>query len=202
MKLVKVPAIADMLYPSMVWRMPADEKVIYLTFDDGPNPDVTPKVLRILEEYGAKATFFCLGENVVVHHYMFNLILKAGHKVGNHGYQHLNGWKTNTRSYADNFDLASPYIRTDLIRPPYGKIRHSQIRHLREHYRIIGWSVMAYDFDKSVSPRQCFNNIVNNVTNGSIVVLHENDKSAHTMLTVLPQVLKHFAGKGFVFKSL
>lgn len=186
----------------MVWRMPADEKVIYLTFDDGPNPDVTPKVLRILEEYEAKATFFCLGENVVVHHYMFNMILRAGHKVGSHGYQHLNGWKTGTRSYVDNYDLASPYIRTNLIRPPYGRIRHSQLKQLREHYKIIGWSVMAYDFDKSVSPHQCYNNIVNNVTNGSIVVLHENDKSAHTMLSVLPQVLKHFTERGFVFKSL
>ena len=182
--------------------MPIDEKVIYLTFDDGPNPNVTPKVLSILEKYNAKATFFCLGENVIVHHYMFNMILNAGHKVGNHGYQHLNGWKTNNKSYMNNYDLASLYIHSDLLRPPYGRIKHSQIKLLREHYKIVGWSVMAYDFDKSVSPRQCYNNIVNNVTNGSIVVLHENDKSAHTMLMVLPQVLKHLTEKGFVFKTL
>lgn len=202
MKLVRVPEAAKLVYPSIVWRMPADKKVIYLTFDDGPDPDITPQVLDILVKFNVKATFFCKGENVIVNHPVFESIVKAGHAVGNHGYKHINGWRTSTDFYVDNVETAAGYIDSSLFRPPYGKMKTRQIRILKRKYNLIGWSVMCYDFDKNTTPEQCLNNIIRNASNGSIVVMHDNKKSAANMLYALPRVIGHFSEQGFEFKPI
>lgn len=202
MKLVRVPRAAKLVYPSIVWRMPADKKVIYLTFDDGPDPYLTPQVLDMLSKFNAKATFFCTGGNVLANPKVFKAVVEAGHAVGNHGYEHMNGWKTGTDAYIENVDKADKYIGSTLFRPPYGKMRTGQIRVLKKKYTLVGWSVMCYDFDMHTTKEQCLDNIIRNVSNGSIVVMHDNPKSAANMLYALPRVLEHFSGLGFEFESI
>jgi len=202
MKLVRVPRVAKLVYPSIVWRMPADKKVIYLTFDDGPDPDLTPQVLDMLSKFNAKATFFCTGGNVEANPDVFKAVVEAGHAVGNHGYEHMNGWKTSPDAYIENVEKADKYIGSALFRPPYGKMRNSQIRVLKRKYTLVGWSVMCYDFDPHTTKEQCLDNVIRNASNGSIVVMHDNKKSAANMLYALPRVLEHFAGMGFEFESI
>jgi len=198
----KTPYVAKLVYPSLIWDMPSIDNKIYITFDDGPHPEVTPQVLKMLDDYNAKATFFCVGENVKKYPETYALLKQNGHAVGNHSFNHLNGWKTNNRDYYKNIDKASEFIESDLLRPPYGRISPSQIKHLKKKFRIIMWSALSYDFDTRVSKETCLELSVKNSTAGTIIVFHDSDKAKENMLFALKGFLKHFYKQGMEFSVL
>ena len=198
----KTPYVAKIVYPSLVWDMPSDENRIYLTFDDGPHPDITVSVLELLEKYNAKATFFCVGENVHKFPETFKNIKSHGHSVGNHTYNHLNGWKTNNNDYFANVEKANKIIGTNLFRPPYGRIRPAQIKQLKQNYKIIMWSVLSYDFDARVSRESCLENSIKNSRPGSIIVFHDSEKSRERMFYACEGFLDYFSQRGVEFASI
>jgi peptidoglycan/xylan/chitin deacetylase (PgdA/CDA1 family) len=179
--------------------MPSGKKQLFLTFDDGPHPEITSEVLRILDLFGAKATFFCVGENVQRNPETYQRLLEKGHRTGNHSFNHLKGWKTGTAEYCENIKKAADLIRSDLFRPPYGKIKPLQINKLRTDYKIIMWSVLTYDFDLLMSPEECLSLTLDHITDGSIIVFHDSEKARERMLFVLPRLLEAFSAKGFTF---
>lgn len=199
---VKTPFLVKFLLPKLVWEVKTIKKEIFLTFDDGPHPEITLKVLDILDEYKAKATFFCVGENVDKHPQTYSEILKRGHKTGNHTYNHLKGWVTKNKEYYQNINKCAARIDSNLFRPPYGRIGLSQISTLKNEYSIIMWSVLSRDFDRKVKPDECLRNAVSNSKKGSIVVFHDSLKSAENMLYTLPKFLDHFSKQGFSFPVL
>jgi peptidoglycan/xylan/chitin deacetylase (PgdA/CDA1 family) len=182
--------------------MPKGNKRIYLTFDDGPHPDITPSVLVLLKEFDAKATFFCVGQNVEKFPETYQMILSAGHITGNHSFNHMKGWKNSVSDYYENIKKASLFIQSDYFRPPYGRITPAQIRKLKKEYRIVMWSVLSYDFDREISAEQCFKNVIYHAQDGDIVVFHDSEKASHNMLSTLPKVLEYFKERGFSFASL
>ncbi len=198
----KTPYVAKLIYPSLVWDMPSNENKIYLTFDDGPHPAITPMVLKILDKYDAKATFFCVGENIEKYPDTFQLIKQSGHTVGNHSHNHLNGWKTSNSKYYKNIKKSKQLINSNLFRPPYGRISPAQIKHLKKEYKIIMWSVLSYDFDARVSKEECLNLSINNSAAGTIIVFHDSEKAKEKMLFAIEGYLKHFTKRGFEFASL
>lgn len=210
--LVKTPRWIQSLYKNLLWRFDTSKKVLYLTFDDGPEPTVTPWVLDTLKSFKAKATFFCIGKNIDTHPEIFQRVLNEGHRVGNHTYNHRNGWKTKTNNYLNNTlkaensieqQLQSNKAKSKLFRPPYGKIKPSQIKQLeKEGYKIVMWDVISADFDKSISPEQCLSNVTTNITNGSIVVFHDSLKAEINMKSALKKVLKKYSEKGYVFEYI
>ncbi|MFA6924056.1 MAG: polysaccharide deacetylase family protein [Bacteroidales bacterium] len=188
---------------SVVWNIPVNKKnEIYLTFDDGPIPEVTYEVLKILAQYNAKATFFCVGENVQKHSEVYKSILNAGHSVGNHTFNHISGWTTLSKKYFANIQKCDDLLHTRLFRPPYGKIRPLQVLKLKKKYSIILWSVLSGDFDKKISPEKCLDNVIKYTKNGSIVVFHDSLKAKKNMLYALPKFLHHYSEKGYEFKAL
>ena len=195
--MVSPPFFLRLAYPGVTWQMSRKEKVLYLTFDDGPQPEITNKVLDLLKEYNAKATFFCIGENVKKHPDIYNRILSEGHRVGNHSNTHPSSWKVNTTAYLNDVEEASRIISSDLFRPPYGKLTPRTLFALRKKYRIIMWDVITGDFDEKVSAAQVEKNVINNAKNGSIIVFHDSVKAGPRMLEVLPRVLEYFIKKGF-----
>ena len=191
------------MYPSLVWRMPAAEKKIYLSFDDGPHPVATRFVLDQLAIYGAKASFFCIGKNVAAEPAIYQRILAEGHTVGNHTHRHLNGWKTADEDYVSDTINAEKYIQSDLFRPPYGKIKRSQAKLLQEKgKKIIMWDVLSADFDTSLSPQACLSYVLYHTKPGAIVLFHDSEKAWERMSVALPAVLKHFSSEGYVFEKL
>ncbi len=198
----KTPYVAKLIYPSLVWDMPSNENKIYLTFDDGPHPAITPMVLKILDKYDAKATFFCVGENIEKYPATFQLIKQSGHTVGNHSHNHLNGWKTSNSKYYKNIKKSKQLINSNLFRPPYGRISPAQIKHLKKEYKIIMWSVLSYDFDARISKEECLNLSINNSAAGTIIVFHDSEKAKEKMLFAIEGYLKHFTKRGFEFASL
>ncbi len=199
---VKTPWWLKKLYRRCIWHLPTGgEKVLYLSFDDGPHPSITPFVLDQLAQYGAKASFFCIGKNVEAHGDMYRRILAEGHQVGNHTYHHLNGWKTPNPTYLADVAAAAEHIDSPLFRPPYGRIRFSQIKQLQAH-RIIMWSVLSGDFDTAISPEKCLRNVTRNASSGDIVVFHDSEKAFERLRVALPGVLQYFSEKGFVFKAI
>ena len=202
MYLVKTPQLIQNLFPNFTWRIPTTEKVLYLTFDDGPIPEVTPWVLEQLEAFNAKATFFCVGENIKKHPEVFKQVVDQGHAVGNHSYNHLNGWATDNIPYFHNIRHCANQVRTVLFRPPYGRLKPKQAQFLARHYRIVMWDVLSGDFDPNISKEQCLSNVVNNARPGSIVVFHDSLKTEGKLSFVLPKVLEHFASLGYTFESL
>ena len=202
MRLVTTPKILRLLYPSLLWEMPKGENKIYLTFDDGPHPTITPQVLQILKNFNAKATFFCIGKNIEANKDVFEMILKDGHSVGNHTFNHNKGWKTKTKDYVDSVNKTNELIKSKLLRPPYGKIKPSQIRKLRNDYRLVAWTVISYDWDKALSPDDCYDNVIKNAGDGSIIVFHDSEKAVKNMLPTLTKVLEYYSEKGFIFEKL
>lgn len=184
-------------------------KSIYLTFDDGPIPEVTPYVLGQLKEYGAHATFFCVGHNIEKHPSVFDQILEGNHSIGNHTFHHLNGWKTDTNQYLENVQKCQDEMEKHtgplsyrLFRPPHGKITRKQIRLLQQTHEIVMWSYLTGDFDMFLSKEKCLERTIKKVASGDVVVLHDSIKSYASLSHTLPAMLKHFSDQGFVFKAL
>ena len=206
MRMVKPMRIFRMFYPSLLWHMPkTDKKTIYLTFDDGPHPLITPLVLDILKRYNAKATFFCIGNNVKKYPATFEMIKKEGHAIGSHSFNHENGWKTKNDEYIKSFNVANELIHSDLFRPPYGKIKYSQIKKLTtlsSTLHLVAWTVIAYDFDHAISARRVYKNVIRNAGDGAIVTFHDSLKANTNMITALPRVLEYYKNKGFEFKPI
>ena len=190
------------IYPSLIWNIFTRQKRIYLTFDDGPTPGVTDKVLDILKQFGAKATFFCLGRNVEKHTDLYNKILHEGHAVGNHTYSHLKGWYSKNKIYFDDISLASHYVKSKLFRPPYGMIKTSQLRRLKKHYNIVMWDVMSYDFDSRISEEECYRLVSTQYKKGSIIVFHDSSKCWKKLFYVLPRFLEKLSEEGYKFSSI
>ena len=229
---MKVPGFIQQMFGSVIWRIQATSPVIYLTFDNGPNPEVTVPVLEILKSFRAKATFFCVGENSLQHPHLYKRILEEGHATGNHTFHHLNGWKTGTREYLHDIHLCEeamkmeirktdwgiekPALNPDepghipqtklhnpkLFRPPYGKLRLGQYSKLKSTYYIVMWDVLSGDFDHTISKEKCLQNVTGHAQSGSIVVFHDSMKAKKNMLFALPEMLDYFSKKNFVFNSL
>lgn len=206
MYLIKTPFLLRAFYPSCVWKMPTHKKVIYLSFDDGPHPIATPFVIEQLEKYNAKASFFCIGKNVVEYPAIYQQLIQQGHTVGNHTMHHLNGWKTEDDLYLQNIAQASTYIQSNFFRPPYGRIKRSQIRKIRADkslpQEIIMWDVLSGDFDTSINGQQCLSNVLKHTKAGSIVVFHDSAKAWDRLQVALPATLDYFTQKGFQFRAL
>lgn len=201
----KTPKWLKKLFPARIWDMPPVKNAIYLTFDDGPHPIITPFVLDELQKYNAKATFFCIGKNVVDHPVVFKRILDDGHAVGNHTYDHLDGWKTNNAEYLQNILKAKTHISSDLFRPPYGRITPNQQKDLTSKHKaikIIMWSVLSGDFDKNITPEQCCENVLQNTESGSVVVFHDSEKADEKLRYALPIVLQYLSDKGYQFEKI
>jgi len=189
-------------YNRFIWNFHPDSKSIYLTFDDGPIPGPTDFVLEQLEKYNAKATFFCIGDNVKKNPDLFQKLIHNGHRIGNHSHNHLNGWQHNTNDYVENVRNAEEFISSDIFRPPYGRIKKQQANILIEKYRIIMWDVLSCDYDKNVSPDQCYLNVVKNIRPGSIVVFHDSLKAFKNLEYSLPKSLAFFTDEGYDFKTI
>ena len=202
---VKTPFWLESLYSSCIWHIKTTDQKIYLSFDDGPHPVITNFVLDELKKYNAKATFFCIGDNVSKYPEVYKRILDEGHAVGNHTHNHLNGWKTEDKKYLDNIEAAKKYIDSDLFRPPYGRITRFQLSQLKApRFKLtpIMWSVLSGDFDSSISKETCRNHVITNAISGSIVVFHDSEKANERMSFALTEVLKYFSAKGFVFEKI
>jgi peptidoglycan/xylan/chitin deacetylase (PgdA/CDA1 family) len=187
---------------NIIWKIRTMEPIIYLSFDDGPVPEITPFVLKELDKYKAKATFFCVGENACKHPDILKAVIASGHKIGNHTYNHLNGWKAHTAQYIENTNKCEAHFTTELFRPPYGRIKPSQLFKLRNRFDIVMWSVLSCDYDQQVSKEKCLDNVINTTDKGSIVVFHDNLKAKDKLFYSLPVFLKHFTEKGFSFEAL
>lgn len=199
---VKSPSLLRYFSKDLLWKIDTKEKVIYLTFDDGPVPVVTEKILDILKHYHAKATFFCLGKNVENHPSLFQRIQMEGHAVGNHTYNHVNGWKISLFSYLKNVILTEKVFEAKLFRPPYGKITPAQIRLIKKRYRIVMWHVISYDYDASISSEKCLENVVQNAREGSIVLFHDSVKASPNVYYALEGTLKYFSSLGYEFHPI
>lgn len=227
----KYPAFLKILYPRRISRI-KEPGSIFLTFDDGPVPEVTPWVLDELKKFEAKASFFCIGENVEKHPRIFKRIIEEGHSIGNHTYNHLNGWKTSASRYLENIKAAEKVMSGKarevisegeksnkevlaksnpqrqapnfaLLRPPYGKIKNYQARRLvKAGYTILMWDVLSGDYDQELSPARCFKNVINNSAGGSTIVFHDSIKAEANLRKILPQVLEYYQKKGYKFRGL
>jgi len=199
---IQFPDVLRPFLGKLLWRKNPSEKVIYLTFDDGPVPEVTPLVLDLLDEYNLKATFFCVGENVEKYPDVYKEVLKRGHKTGNHTYNHLKGIAVSTNEYVTNVEKAATQIDSKLFRPPYGRIKNSQKKALLEDYEIVMWDIITRDYDSRLSPVSIMQNIKRYSRNGSLVVFHDSIKAERNMLTVLPLAIEYWNSKGYRFDVL
>ena len=195
------PGFIRRLIPSVVWSFDTPDRV-FLTFDDGPTPGVTEWVLEQLARHNARATFFCLGKNAEQHPELLELIRQGGHKVGNHTYSHQKGWEQGLRRYIEDVDFANQILRSDLFRPPYGRITPNQVRVLSERYNIIFWDVLSRDYSRYVSPKACLRNVTDHIRGGSIVVFHDSQKSFRNLYYALPRTLKHIEKMGLKCSSI
>ena len=205
MYLVRSPLLLKWYYPQLTWNKTRDHKVIYLTFDDGPIPDVTDFVLKTLNSFSAKATFFCIGDNILKYPQIFESIKNDGHSIGNHTFNHLKGWDTSDDVYFQNFQKCQGQTDTNLFRPPYGRIKKSQIAQIKSSYpamKIIMWDTLSGDFDTKLSPERCLTNVIKYTRNGSIIVFHDSLKAFDRLYYTLPKVLEHFSQLGYRFEQL
>jgi len=220
MHLVKPPLLLKWLYPTLTWNKSRTERIVYLTFDDGPVPNVTEFVLNTLKSFHIKATFFCIGDNIQKYPLIFERIKNEDHSVGNHTFNHLNGWKTDTNTYIQNFLKCQEISGTPLFRPPYGRITQSQIRHLKAlvsptsattpatyhphppSLQIVMWDVLSRDFDTRCSPEQCYQNVIRHTGNGSIIVFHDSLKAFPRLEYALPRAIEYLLHAGYRFGKL
>lgn len=205
MNWIKTHWIIKKIFPNYVWDIPNNENKVYLTFDDGPTPEITEWTLNQLQQHNAKATFFCIGDNIRKYPEIFNKVIASGNSIGNHTFNHLNGWKTETSDYIENTKLCTTEISKlktknyQLFRPPYGKIKPSQSKPLRKlGYKIIMWDIISYDFDSTITPEKCLQNVLKNVKSGSIIVFHDSKKAFNNLEYSLPRILEFLNEKGFV----
>lgn len=205
---IKTKSFIKRLFSNYVWDLPNTQNKIYLTFDDGPTPEITEWVLEELKKHNVKATFFCIGNNIQKHPDLFQKVINEGHVIGNHTYDHMNGWKTETKTYLENIRLCEKQIQKSLIenlqskifRPPYGKIKTAQAKIVRRlGYKIIMWDVLSADFDQTVTPEKCLENVISNVKSGSVIVFHDSIKASHNLKYALPETLNFLKEKGFLF---
>ncbi|WP_136667829.1 polysaccharide deacetylase family protein [Flavobacterium sp. H122] len=214
---VKTNRFIKWLYRDQIWSIPNKENKIYLTFDDGPTPEITPWVLDILKENNIKVTFFCIGKNIDQNPEIFKRIIKEGHAIGNHTYNHVNGWKKNTKEYLEDVAFCEKKIHENsgnlksengnqeskIFRPPYGKITSSQSRSLRKlGYKIIMWDILTADFDEEISQEKCLKNAVEKIESGSIIVFHDSVKAHKKLSYVLPKAIQYYKEKGYKFEIL
>ena len=199
---VSPPSLLRRYYKELTWNFPTSEKIIYLTFDDGPIPEVTPFALDQLKKYNAKATFFCIGENIEKHPEIFQQVKDNGHTTANHTFHHLNGWDVPDQLYFESVERVRAFVGTKFFRPPYGRIRKSQIAMLQPRFSIIMWDVLSYDFDKNISPEKCFSNVMRHAKKGSIVLFHDSIKAQKNLMYALPKTLEHFSNAGFEFRAI
>ncbi len=207
----RTPFFLPWLYPNLVWRIPTKQKELFLTLDDGPVPGPTEFALDVLKEHKAKATFFCIGDNVQKHPDVFKRILQEGHAVGNHTFNHLNGWHTPKPEYVKNAFLCDaamdlPHIGNEmkkviLFRPPYGRITRSQIKALLA-YKIIMWDVLSFDYTESITPEACLKNSIKATRPGSVIVFHDSLKAEKNMRYALPRFIAHFTDRGYSFNVI
>ncbi len=214
-----ISTVGKVIFPSLLWNFDIKEKIIYLTFDDGPIPEITPWVLKKLRDYNAKATFFCIGDNVVKNPEIFKMILQEGHAIGNHTYNHLNGWETDRKTYTENILKAETVIQkfiniynktalshlpgNKLFRPPFGRIAVSQIKDLGKFdYKIVMWDVISGDYDQNKGYETCLRNVIKHTRPGSILVFHDSTKAFNNLQRILPEVLSIYSKSGFEFRSL
>lgn len=186
----------------LIWSVEKEQASAFLTFDDGPNPQTSFEILETLDKFKVPATFFCLGKNCEQNPSLFDAIKKAGHTVGNHTYSHLNGWKTHSKNYISDIERSNNIIASPLFRPPYGRIKPSQINILKNKYRIYMWSVLTGDFDPELPADRCLQYSVRFARPGSIIVFHDSEKAFSKVKTVLPEFLKQVADTGISFKAL
>lgn len=207
--IVKTPKVVKHIFNNWKWKFSKEEKIIYLTFDDGPTPKITTWVLNELKKHDAKVTFFCVGKNVDAHPNLANCLIKEGHIIGNHTYNHVKGINMTTTKYllevtsSEKTILKTTKTKPNLFRPPYGKFKFSQAKQIRKKgYKIIMWDVLSADFDTSITKEQCLHNVIKNTENGSIVTFHDSKKATKNLKYVLPKILKYYSEKGFTFKAI
>lgn len=196
------PLILRALYPGALWRMDPEVKAVYLTFDDGPIPDITPWVLDLLDTYQIKATFFLVGDNVRKHPEEFNMIVERGHRVGNHTFNHIRGFEYDADKYLENTEKANKLIDSDLFRPPHGHMGMKQYYKLRVQYKIVMWDLVTRDYSKRLNGEQVFKKLKRYVRNGSIITFHDSLKAENNMKYALPRSIEWLIGEGYEFKLL
>lgn len=203
---VKTNSFIKRVFSKYCWDIPNQEKKIYLTFDDGPTPEVTDWVLSELKKFDAKATFFCIGKNINANSSLFERLIAEGHSIGNHTMNHINGWKSQTNDYIENVKTCATILSNEkrlnglLFRPPYGKIKKAQSKILRKlGYKIVMWDVLSADFDQSITPEKCLENVTKNVQSGSVIVFHDSIKASHNLKFALPKTLHFLKENGYKF---
>ena len=208
----KIPNFIQRVFPNIIWKKITDEKKIWLTFDDGPEKEVTEFILETLKKLNIKASFFLIGKNIQEFPELTKEIIKKGHIIGNHSFSHLNGFKSKNEEYIYDIELGQKLINEKLVemgitnkikifRPPFGRILPQQIKRLKENYKIVMWDVFSWDFKKNISPEKIYNNVIDNVTEGSILVFHNNKKSLNNLKLILEDTLVKLKEKGFVFST-
>jgi peptidoglycan-N-acetylglucosamine deacetylase len=202
MYFIKTPSLVKRIFSNQVWSIPSVDRSIYLTFDDGPTPGVTRWILNLLKKYNAKATFFLVGNNVRKYPQLSQLITEEGHGIGNHTYNHLNGWQTDNGQYLKDIYKCRNLIPSNLFRPPYGKITRAQSRRLSDHFKVVMWDVLSGDFDQTLDKDKVVENVINNTVEGSVIVFHDSVKARERMQYALPKVLEHFTNLGYRFDTL
>ena len=202
MVIAKTPNIVKALYAQLIWEIPNEENKIYLTFDDGPTPQVTNWVMDLLAKNSIRATFFCVGKNVEQHPDIFNQLKDQGHKIGNHSYSHISGWKSNNEFYFDDVEKCQQLVKSNLFRPPYGRITRSQANTLKSNYQLMMWNVLSGDYSNKITPEKCLANVTENTKSGSIIVFHDSVKAKKNLAYALPKSIDFLLGKGFKFDTL
>ncbi len=197
-----IPLLVQLMDKTCTWKVKTNDKKLYFTFDDGPHPEITDWVLHQLEKYNAKATFFCVGDNVKKYPVTYQKIITLGHAIGNHTFNHINGWKNDNKTYFNNVSKCAEYMDTKLFRPPYGKLKLYQKWQLKKQYKIIMWNKLSRDFEPNLNIEESLQAMKKNTKNGSIFVFHDSEKAEKNLKILLPQLLKYFSTQGYLFDSI
>ena len=197
-----LPGLCSKLSKNLLWHFSEDEKKIYLTFDDGPTEELTDWILQTLEDYNARATFFCLGRNAERFKDQYQKILKHGHAVGNHSFSHLKGWFTKNQKYYRDIEKTRKLINSNLFRPPHGRIKYSQIKYLKTAYKIVLWDVLSKDYNRNYKPKRIIQRVIRLSRSGSVIVFHDSKQAEKNLKQVLPRILEYYHNKGYIFSSI